>query len=271
MEVVVIIHARGVRLGGGSIRLIVAGCSNPHPRRQASAARDERDRPALAAAGYGALLVLAVTGVRSLARLQRGHSPFQTVLWVKVGSPPASCCSRTLHLRLRSALRRRLREERPQVSRAHRRRQLDQPCINPDRAGAGACAPRQLGVRGQSQICPLGHARVRPLCLARQRFRSACGGRGQRPSGTTSRQAAWRRLYSARSIIAAHARHVERRTRPPRALSRERSSEATYASSAVELRIGREQVLVELVGGSRSAARSMIEESARAGSFVQPC
>ena len=87
-EIVVIIHllAAAVWLGG-STALVFAGVPairklEGDPRGIAMKELGLRWRPL----GYGSLLVLGLTGVE-LARhdWSQGHSPFQTVLWVKVG------------------------------------------------------------------------------------------------------------------------------------------------------------------------------------------
>jgi uncharacterized membrane protein len=88
LEVVVIIHLLAACVWvGGSIALIVAGVPairilEGEPRQRAMRELGLRWRPL----GYGALAVLAVTGV-PLAQddYDEGRSPFQTVLWVKVG------------------------------------------------------------------------------------------------------------------------------------------------------------------------------------------
>jgi len=86
-EFVVIVHllAASVWLGG-SVALVFAGVPairvlEGDPRGKAMKALSVRWRPV----GYGSLLVLTLTGVE-LARhdWSRGHSPFQTVLWIKV-------------------------------------------------------------------------------------------------------------------------------------------------------------------------------------------
>jgi len=87
-EVIVIVHllAAAVWLGG-SVALVFAGVPairtlDGEPRGRAMKELGLRWRPI----GYGSLLVLALTGVE-LARHDWSHcrSPFQTVLWVKVG------------------------------------------------------------------------------------------------------------------------------------------------------------------------------------------
>ena len=88
-EVIVIVHllAAAVWLGG-SVALVFAGVPairmlDGEPRGRAMKELGLRWRPI----GYGSLLVLALTGVE-LARhdWSEGRSPFQTVLWVKVGA-----------------------------------------------------------------------------------------------------------------------------------------------------------------------------------------
>ena len=87
IEVIVIIHLLAAAIWmGGSVALVVAGVPairilEGEPRGRAMKELGLRWRPL----GYGALLVLAVTGV-PLAQhdYSEGRSPFQTVLWVKV-------------------------------------------------------------------------------------------------------------------------------------------------------------------------------------------
>jgi copper resistance protein D len=69
--------------------------------------------------GYGALAVLAVTGV-PLAQhdYEDGRSPFQTVLWVKVGLSAALVAASYLHnFVLGPRLQTEIREGRPQATR----------------------------------------------------------------------------------------------------------------------------------------------------------
>jgi hypothetical protein len=69
--------------------------------------------------GYGALAVLAVTGV-PLAQhdYEEGRSPFQTVLWVKVGLSAALVVASYLHnFVLGPRLQAEIREGRPQATR----------------------------------------------------------------------------------------------------------------------------------------------------------
>ena len=87
IEGIVIIHLLAAAIWtGGSVALVVAGVPairilEGEPRGRAMKELGLRWRPL----GYGALLVLAVTGV-PLAQhdYSEGRSPFQTVLWVKV-------------------------------------------------------------------------------------------------------------------------------------------------------------------------------------------
>ena len=88
MEVVVIVHLLAATVWvGGSIALVFAGVPairvlEGEPRGRAMRELGLRWRPL----GYGALLVAVLTGV-VLASHDREHarSPFDTVLWVKVG------------------------------------------------------------------------------------------------------------------------------------------------------------------------------------------
>jgi uncharacterized membrane protein len=99
-EVVVIIHllAASVWLGG-SIALVFAGVPairvlEGDPRGRAIKELGLRWRPI----GYGSLIVLALTGVE-LARHDWSHSrsPFQTVLWIKVGLSACLVTASYLH------------------------------------------------------------------------------------------------------------------------------------------------------------------------------
>ena len=86
-EVFVIVHLfAAIVWVGGSIALVFAGVPairvlEGEPRGKAMKELGLRWRPL----GYGALTVAALTGVE-LARYDwdRGRSPFQTVLWVKI-------------------------------------------------------------------------------------------------------------------------------------------------------------------------------------------
>ena len=99
-EVVVIVHllAAAVWLGG-SVALVFAGVPairilDGEPRGRAMKELGLRWRPL----GYGALLVLALTGVE-LARhdWNQGRSPFQTVLWIKVALSAGLVTASYLH------------------------------------------------------------------------------------------------------------------------------------------------------------------------------
>jgi hypothetical protein len=100
--------------------LIVAGVPairilEGEPRQRAMREIGLRWRPL----GYGALAVLAVTGV-PLAQhdYEEGRSPFQTVLWVKVGLSIALVVASYLHnFVLGPRLQGEIREGRPQATR----------------------------------------------------------------------------------------------------------------------------------------------------------
>ena len=99
-NVLVIIHLLAACIWvGGSIALVVAGVPairtlEGEPRGKAMKELGLRWRPL----GYGALLVLGVTGV-ALAQhdWSQGRSPFHTVLWVKVGLSVALVAASYLH------------------------------------------------------------------------------------------------------------------------------------------------------------------------------
>jgi uncharacterized membrane protein len=121
VEVFVIVHLLAACVWvGGSIALVVAGVPairvlEGEPRQRAMREIGLRWRPL----GYGALLTLAVTGV-PLAQhdYDEGRSPFQTVLWVKVGLSVALVLASYLHnFVLGPRLQREIREQRPQSSR----------------------------------------------------------------------------------------------------------------------------------------------------------
>lgn len=87
-ELIVIVHLLAAMVWvGGSIALVVAGVPairtlEGEPRARALRALGLRWRPL----GYGALLIAALTGIELASHdWSRGRSPFQTVLWVKVG------------------------------------------------------------------------------------------------------------------------------------------------------------------------------------------
>jgi uncharacterized membrane protein len=122
VEVVVIIHLLAACVWvGGSIALIVAGVPairilEGEPRQRAMREIGLRWRPL----GYGALLVLAVTGV-PLAQhdYDEGRSPFQTVLWVKVGLSLALVAASYVHnFILGPRLQAQVREGQQQTARA---------------------------------------------------------------------------------------------------------------------------------------------------------
>jgi uncharacterized membrane protein len=99
-EVVVIVHLLAAMVWvGGSIALVVAGVPairtlEGEHRGRALHALGRRWRPL----GYGALLVAALTGVELASYdWDRGRSPFETVLWVKIGLSLALVCASYLH------------------------------------------------------------------------------------------------------------------------------------------------------------------------------
>jgi copper resistance protein D len=121
VEVVVIVHLLAAMVWvGGSIALIVAGVPairllEGEPRGRAMREIGRRWR----LLGYGALAVLAVTGA-PLAQhdYDEGRSPFQAVLWVKVGLSVGLVAFSYLHnFVLGPQLQREIREGRPQSSR----------------------------------------------------------------------------------------------------------------------------------------------------------
>jgi uncharacterized membrane protein len=121
LEVVVVIHLLAACVWvGGSIALVVAGVPairilEGEARQRAMREIGLRWRPL----GYGALLVLAVTGV-PLAQhdYSEGRSPFQTVFWVKVGLSVGLVGASYLHnFVFGPRLQREIREERPQQTR----------------------------------------------------------------------------------------------------------------------------------------------------------
>ena len=120
-EVVVIVHLLAAMVWvGGSIALVVAGVPairtlEGEPRARALRALGLRWRPL----GYGALVVLALTGVELASYdWSRGRSPFQTVLWVKVGLSFALVLASYLHNFVYGPrLQAEVREGRPQSTR----------------------------------------------------------------------------------------------------------------------------------------------------------
>ncbi len=99
-NVLVIIHLLAACVWvGGSIALVVAGVPairtlEGEPRGKAMKELGLRWRPL----GYSALLVLGVTGVALAGHdWNRGRSPFQTVLWVKVALSVALVAASYLH------------------------------------------------------------------------------------------------------------------------------------------------------------------------------
>ena len=121
MEVVVIIHLLAAMVWvGGSVALVFAGVPairvlEGEPRGRALKELGLRWRPL----GYGALLVAVLTGV-VLASHDRdeGRSPFDTVLWVKVGLTGALVVVSYLHNYVYGPrLQAEVKEGRPQKSR----------------------------------------------------------------------------------------------------------------------------------------------------------
>ncbi len=105
---------------GGSIALVVAGVPairtlEGEPRGKAMRELGLRWRPL----GYSALLVLAVTGIALASHdWNEGRSPFQTVLWVKVGLSIGLVTASYLHnFVLGPRLQQEIREGRPQTTR----------------------------------------------------------------------------------------------------------------------------------------------------------
>ena len=121
MELFLVIHLLAACVWvGGSIALIVAGVPairtlEGEPRQRAMREIGLRWRPL----GYGALFVLAVTGVPLAAHdWDEGRSPFQTVLWVKVGLSVGLVAASYVHnFVLGPRLQAEIREARPQASR----------------------------------------------------------------------------------------------------------------------------------------------------------
>jgi uncharacterized membrane protein len=121
VEVVVIIHLLAACVWvGGSIALVVAGVPairilEGEPRQRAMREIGRRWRPL----GYGALLVLAVTGI-PLAQhdYSEGRSPFQTVFWAKIGLSVGLVIASYLHnFVLGPRLQREIRDGRAQQTR----------------------------------------------------------------------------------------------------------------------------------------------------------
>jgi uncharacterized membrane protein len=121
VEVVVIVHLLAAMVWvGGSIALVFVGVPairvlEGEPRARALRALGLRWRPL----GYGALLVAAITGV-VLASHDRdeARSPFDTVLWVKVGLTGALVVVSYLHNYVFGPrLQAEIREGRPERSR----------------------------------------------------------------------------------------------------------------------------------------------------------
>ncbi len=105
---------------GGSIALVVAGVPairtlEGEPRGKAMKELGLRWRPL----GYGALLVLAVTGAELAQHdYNEGRSPFQTVLWVKVGLSGGLVLASYFHnFVLGPRLQKEIREGRPPATR----------------------------------------------------------------------------------------------------------------------------------------------------------
>jgi putative copper export protein len=120
-QALVIVHLLAATVWvGGSIALVFAGVPairvlEGEPRGRAMRELGLRWRPL----GYGALLVAVLTGVE-LARhdWDEGRSPFQTVLWVKVGLTAGLIAASYLHNYVYGPrLQAEIREGRPQRTR----------------------------------------------------------------------------------------------------------------------------------------------------------
>ena len=120
-NVFVIIHLLAACVWvGGSIALVVAGVPairtlEGEPRGKALKELGLRWRPL----GYGALVVLAVTGIELAQHdWSEGRSPFQTVLWVKVALSLGLVAASYLHNFVYGPrLQAEVREGRPQTTR----------------------------------------------------------------------------------------------------------------------------------------------------------
>ena len=120
-EAVVIVHLLAAMVWvGGSIALVVAAVPairtlEGKPRGEALRELGLRWRPL----GYGALIVLALTGAQLASHdWSRGRSPFQTVLWVKIGLSVALVLASYLHNFVYGPrLQAEVREGRPEKSR----------------------------------------------------------------------------------------------------------------------------------------------------------
>ena len=120
-ETIVIVHLLAAMVWvGGSIALVFAGVPairvlEGEPRGKAMKELGLRWRPL----GYGALTVAALTGVE-LARYDwdRGRSPFQTVLWVKIALSVGLITASYLHNYVYGPrLQAEIREGRPRATR----------------------------------------------------------------------------------------------------------------------------------------------------------
>jgi putative copper resistance protein D len=120
-NVIVIVHLLAACVWvGGSIALVVAGVPairtlEGEPRGKAMRELGLRWRPL----GYSALLVLGVTGIALAGHdWNEGRSPFQTVLWVKIGLSVGLVTASYLHnFVLGPRLQKEIREGRPQATR----------------------------------------------------------------------------------------------------------------------------------------------------------
>ena len=121
VEIVVIVHLLAAMVWvGGSVALVFAGVPAIRTLEGESRGRAIRELGRRwRRLGYGALLVLAVSGV-PLAQhdYHQGRSPFQTVLWVKVVLSVGLVVSSYLHnFVLGPRLQSEVREGRPQRTR----------------------------------------------------------------------------------------------------------------------------------------------------------
>jgi putative copper export protein len=120
-EVLVVVHLLAAAVWvGGSVALVFAGVPairvlEGEPRGRAMRELGLRWRPL----GYGALLVAALTGIELARRdWDEARSPFETVLWVKVGLSAGLVLASYLHNFVYGPrLQAEIREGRPQKTR----------------------------------------------------------------------------------------------------------------------------------------------------------
>ena len=257
--VLVVVHLLAATVWvGGSTALVFVGVPairtlEGEPRGRAMKELGLRWRPL----GYGALLVAALTGVALAARDWESSAAFQIVFWVKVALAVCLVIVSYLHnFVLGPRLQAEIRDEREQATRPTL---VVVGWLSYGADGDAADPRRRPAAAGLVDACANLAQAVQPVqrfVIGVRRSRPNAFGRSLTPGG------AWRRLYSARSIIAS-ARSTTSGSKPSCAELLARAVELDVRlEHLVELRVRRQRVLVALVG-SQLGARRALDDRAR--------